>query len=459
LSDRDKTNAFEIDLLIRAVESGEFHFIVVRQNHLSWIGEVENVLRDRFPDRPLSRVKLPLSSEDSISKRVVAQGSGFILIDNFEKILEDDSVRVGFNQRRDLVSGYPVSLIVFIADSAEVARGLQKGIPDFWSIRGLELELLRELETSRGMEMLADEPWIGGSNSKKEKQAEIRRLRKRFKELEGDISSKAYLADLANQIGTLLYSLGENKKAMKWFELAKDLFIEFGDRKGEGFALNNLGQIYISLEDYDSALSYFEKDLKICQEASDREGERISMNNIGQTYIAKGEYDIALDYLEQSLKISQEIEVSDGWATLNNIGLIYHAKQDPDTALHYYELSLKISQEIGDREGEGIILANISQIQVAKGDYEIALHYLNQSLKISQEIGDVKIEAISSHNIGAVFVRQQELEKATPFLVKACKLAKKLGKSSSDSKKLLNVIKSSLGEVRYQEIISQISAI
>ena len=44
----------------------------------------------------------------------------------------------------------------------------------------------------------------------------------------------------------------------------------------------------------------------------DRMGEGTTLNNISQIYDAKGDYDTALAYLQQSLKIQQEIDAAGG---------------------------------------------------------------------------------------------------------------------------------------------------
>ncbi len=442
------------------MEPGVFQFIIVRHNHLSWITEVENALHSAYPDRKLSRLKLPLGFRQGLQYKAVAQESGFLLVDNFEKILEDDSARINFNQRRDLLSQYPIALIVFVPDSMEIVRKLQKGIKDFWSIRNLEIELRREgqsiIDFSGGMTV----DYSGFGRTKPEKIEEFQRLKLRIADLESDPSTLSYRADMAYSIGRILGSIGRFDEAILWHSQALRQAKEINDRRLEAKILNSLAQIHGSRGEEEIALSYSELSLVISQVLGDKSGESNSLNNISRIYRHRGEDSKALQLLEKSLEISKEIEDRPAEGTiLNNIAPIYLAQKKADEAMVYLQRSLQIRREINDRAGEAATLNNISQVHVYNGDFESALELLLQSLQIAIELDDQLLVAGSSYNIGWILFEQRKVHEATSYFYKAHVIYTDLGSRNLSKVDLyLHQIQEELGPTRYQEIIDSLAA-
>lgn len=498
MSSPTEHNARELELLLRAVEGGEFQFILVRLNHLGLIDEVVAALRARFPDRPLQRLALPLPEGQNLAQHFVAQGSGFLVVQGFDRILDDDSARVAFNQRRDRMARVPAAMIACVWDDLDTLRRLQRGLPDVWSIRNLEVELHRMVEARHGDLPSRETDGQVVFASKEERDAEIAYLRQRLAEAGEDAATAHHriqlhlrlgriyraiadydaarealeaakelsevhgdqegLANALNSLGLIHDSLGEYEEALKLYEKSLALFLAIGDRSGESAALNNISQIHDARGDYDTALQFLEQSLKIRQEVGDRSGEGVTLNNISQIHAARGDYETALQFLEQSLKIQQEIGDRSGeGTTLNNIGQIRHARGDYETALQFLEQSLKIRQKIGDRNGEGGTLSNIGVIHHARGDYDTALRYLKQSLKIQLEIGDRSGEATTLHNIGSTYSDLGQYETALPHLLRAKALFQRLGSPTlAATEKAIEEVKTQLGEARSQQIIDSL---
>ncbi|MBL0015492.1 MAG: hypothetical protein IPP17_03395 [Bacteroidetes bacterium] len=206
MSFTEPDNTAEIALLTKAVASGEFQLIVVRHNHLSFVETVMDRLRDVYPERLIARIRLPLEENSSVGRIAISQGSGILLIEGFEKILEDDTARITLNQQRDKLTKVPISMVLFIPSSVEVLRNLQKGLPDLWAIRNLEIDLHREVEVA---ETQFAQVGDGLSGTKEEKLAEIERLETQLREAASDSSTISYRANLATRLGQLHFSFGE----------------------------------------------------------------------------------------------------------------------------------------------------------------------------------------------------------------------------------------------------------
>ncbi len=82
----------------------------------------------------------------------------------------------------------------------------------------------------------------------------------------------------------MYYSLGENEKALEYFENALSLSRAISDRAGEAETLNNIGFVYSSLGMKQKALMYYEKALPLRRAVGDRDGEAATLNNIGKVY-------------------------------------------------------------------------------------------------------------------------------------------------------------------------------
>ncbi len=245
---------------------------------------------------------------------------------------------------------------------------------------------------------------------------------------------------ILNRLGLIYYRMGENSKALDFYEGARKIYQETGNKSGEGAILNNISRIYDARGDYDRALTYLEASLKIRQETQDKFGEGATLNNMATAAHARGDYDTALEYLEASLKIRQEIGDKSGeGATLNNISQIYDARGDYDTALEYLEASLKIFQETQDKSAEGTTLNNISQIFRARGDYDTALTYMEASLKISQEIGDKSGEGTTLNNMATAAHARGDYDTALVYLEASLKIRREIQEKPGEGVALNNI--------------------
>jgi tetratricopeptide (TPR) repeat protein len=448
----------DLRVLTNALRHDGFRFILIGHNRKSIYTDIATYLRNAFPDRSVNELALRGKSYRAIIDSIQAVQRGILLIPDFDWLFreENNELRVAFNQRRDSLARLPIALICFIEPSSY--RNVPTKIPDWWSLRSIELDFYREsydttLEPSESARELSS---LGGQ-TKGEKEAEIERLLQQVAST--DPENRMLLGLLHNQIGKLYYELAIYETALTYLEQSLAIQQAIGDRSGEGTTLNNISQIFSVRGDFEKALTYLEQSLAIRQAVGDRSGEGTTLNNISQIYNARGDFEKALTYLEQSLAIRQAVGDRSGeGVTLNNISLIYMARGGYEKALPYLEQSLAIRQAIGDRRGEGVTLNNISQIYNARGDFEKALTYLEQSLAIRQAIGDRSGEGATLNNMGVIYFRHlPDINKAVYCFTKAHQLFIEL---NSPNVKItlgyLHEIIEEIGDVRYREILQQI---
>lgn len=489
----------ELRLLSNALRTEGFRFILVRHNRFSIYRDLAAWLRDQFTDRRIIEFRFEGKDYRTIIDFIRNAGSGIILIPDFDWLFREgnEAVCVGFNQRRDALAQLPVALVCFIQPST--LRQVSKRLPDWWSLRSLEVEFFREdPELTPEFLRLENRGSSLGGQTRTEKEAELGRLIRQIET--ANMENKVLLQSLYAQTGVLYFELGDFNNALLSWTKSLELCKEINNRKEEIIILNNISQIFNAKGDFDTAIAYLENSLKISQEigayhaigeiynhwagiaysrgdydtalnywnqslsisrnTGDRKGEAIVLNNMSLIFKIRGNIKEALDYLLMSLQIQKEI--GDKWGegtTLNNIGGLFSYQGDYEAALQYWTESLKIRQTIQDRLGEGTTLSNISEVYAVKGNYDIALQYLLKSLKIRQEIGDINGQAHSMASIGAIYFDQNRDEEAIPFLIRARSIFQQINsKDIQFPDSILTAITGKIGQTRYEKIASKISA-
>ena len=425
MSEINATVQEEIDLIVKAARGERFHFIVVAYDHLSLIDRVKEALIEKYPERRMTTLKVGAEPETDFIQSILEAPVGLVFIDDFELLLKNEALALGFNQKRDLITKLAIALVCFVPFDRMLLRECPRKIPDMWSVRSLLAELkgyalIKSLEFTQSD--LSNNPYK--NYSLQEKEEEIKALRKRIASISEDTDSEGLVAQMHQHLGELYYARGMYEEAIAATQAALLIFEREEDRKRKGQLINTLGVLELTKANYEEALSYFERGLAIQQQIGDHSGVASTLNNISQIYVAKGDYNMALHYLEQSLDISAPY---DKGAALNNISQIYSDKRDYDMALRYLEQSLAISKQIGDRSGEGSALNNISQIFTAKGDYEMALRYLENSLAISQQIGDRYIKGSTLSKIGQIYAYKGDYDIALRYLEQSLDIQQQIG--------------------------------
>jgi len=291
--------------------------------------------------------------------------------------------------------------------------------PDFWRYRGNYYEFG---EAERGMAFEALET-LTTPFSYQDKEDLMRRKRINEYLLE-KVRDKKEKSSILNELGGILYYLGELDKALEYSEEALKLDEELGSKEGMAANFGNIGIVNRTKGELDRALKYHEKALKLDEELGRKEGMAADLGDMGIVYSTKGELDKALEHYEEALKLNEELGRKEGIANLlGNIGNVYRTKGELDKALEYYEEALKLHEGLGRKEGMASQLGNIGVVYKAKGELDRALEYYEKALRIFEDM-DSRIEtARTLMNIGDVFVLKGDKEHALDYYQGAESLA------------------------------------
>jgi tetratricopeptide (TPR) repeat protein len=214
--------AEQTELLLRATKNpGLFRFIVVQYNEPDTIGQIDELLRQKHPDRALLRIKSKEEDYHSLIEKI-KKHKGFVFIEDFEYLSETPDLSIGFNQRRDLLSTLPVHLLAFVfadRDKANI-RAVVDNMRDLWSIRNLTLDFAEDVRIEE-KEVLAEK--VIDPAQKAEKLRELKRLLEHIEALPVAAENANLLMSYYPQVHSLYLDLGEYDAALKWTDEWKQM--------------------------------------------------------------------------------------------------------------------------------------------------------------------------------------------------------------------------------------------
>ncbi len=193
----------DLNLLAKALRADTFHFILIGHNHPDVYRDVAAWLQTKLPDRRIQELHVTGKRYREVSDALRNAGQDIVLIPDFDSIFlhDNDALRIALNQRRDFLAHQNMNLVCFI--SPDTFKLLPTKIPDLWSLRSLELDIVYDVKA----ELFTQKSGTGftsslGGTSIAEKEAEIRRLRYQIRQT--NPSNTALLKELGSQLVTLL---------------------------------------------------------------------------------------------------------------------------------------------------------------------------------------------------------------------------------------------------------------
>ncbi|CAF0817770.1 unnamed protein product [Rotaria sordida] len=234
-----------------------------------------------------------------------------------------------------------------------------------------------------------------------------------------------------SRIGDILIAMSEFEKAEHLYKLLLER-VSSDEKRSEYYF--QLATVYKEMGENSKALSYYEKSLDIDQKtlSSNHPDFASTYNQIGLVYYNMSEYSKALLSYEQSLKIKKSVLPPNhpNLATsYNNIGLVYKNMSEYSKALSSYERSLEIRKVALPPNHLDLAASynNIGMVYDDMGDYLKALSSYERSLemrKIALPSNHPDL-AYSYHNIGLVYQNMKEYSKALSYYVKALDIDQK----------------------------------
>jgi tetratricopeptide (TPR) repeat protein len=289
---------------------------------------------------------------------------------------------------------YPIVLWV----TEQVAVGLGREAPDFWSWRGGVFEFVRASK-------------YNFSNAQK---VEVFGQVDTYME-HRPVPDHALETDIKNQIQALLASEPDSPLlASLYFSLGN----VYRDRLDQGKAANYQQEIQLAIDAFQRAIEL--------QEHSETVELAQSLSNLAGLYQSMGQYERALPLAEQALAVIQS-ELGDHHpdtaSSLNNLAVLYTSMGQYDRALSLHEEALAIwKSKLGDLHPlTAMSLNNLALLYSWMGHYERALPLYEQALAINQlELGNRHpLTATNLNNLAVFYYNTNRLPEALAMMSEA----------------------------------------
>lgn len=192
------------------------------------------------------------------------------------------------------------------------------------------------------------------------------------------------------------------------------LFRDYGDKKGEADVLINMGLIYAYLGEQQKALEYYQQSLELRRKLGDAGGAADTLINIGVSYRAIGDDERALDSFARALNIRHASGDKYGEANVQaKLGETHISLGEPSKAVEHYQQALPLFRAADNRDGETDVLVNLIFLKLGLGEPQQALTYIRQAQAIARADKDETFETLLLIFSGGANLQLKDLQTAS----------------------------------------------
>ncbi|MEQ1676065.1 MAG: CHAT domain-containing protein [Chitinophagaceae bacterium] len=249
------------------------------------------------------------------------------------------------------------------------------------------------------------------------------------------------LAGTYTSRGTLLSSMGDNKRSVQAFLYADSLYKDEWQEDQRGIVFNNIGIVYTSQGDYTTALKYLQKALSLIRKGVVNESYLLTQGNIAESLVGlkkeKEAKELLLDILPKAQKRKLH-RIASGMALV--LGKIYLNENKLKEAAAYYGYAKEYAQESGEQEKMIDALTNLGRISARENKMEAAKASLYQSVALTRRY-QIAIGWESYYELGLVFYNEQKADSAIVYFKQAVELLDKNAENlygGEEAKKIFN---------------------
>lgn len=255
----------------------------------------------------------------------------------------------------------------------------------------------------------------------------------------GDLRLEAVLRC---SLGQMHYKRDNLADSRSWFETAKTLFVNLGDKRGEAVAMNGIGMVCRDVGDYPCALEALGRARELLEshdpegvghalygigsikrelgddeaafgtlahaesvyrEARSRRGEALAARGIGLVHRARGELDLAEEHIVRAHEmVAGTGDELLGCYTAQAWAKVLLRKGFLDPAEELIHTALNGCRDVGDRFGEALVRRTLGEWRLAAGDHSGARVALTEVLTSFHDLGLPLWRARTLRDLGAV---------------------------------------------------------
>ncbi len=235
-------------------------------------------------------------------------------------------------------------------------------------------------------------------------------------------------ADLLATLGTVYQNLGltDDARLLKEEALLTRRAVGLADRRALAVDLNNLGSLLYDLGDFGVAEVHFREALAMWERLDDAANTALALRNLAALESQRGSMDEALELYGRALEIDRELYGPDDPRTassLYGLGARYRLAGEPARAEPLLRQALEIySQSLGAENTKvASVESSLALVLHAQGRLAEARQYLERALATRRKLlGDGHLQvATCEKNLAALLLDQGEAETAGVLLERA----------------------------------------
>ena len=184
--------------------------------------------------------------------------------------------------------------------------------------------------------------------------------------------------------------------------------------------LINIGQVYRAWRKYDEAFNFYQQAKKITEDIGDKLGYGAVLQSMGKYYEELGKYEESINLLEQVRKSYEEMGLQRLLSSvLNMIGLVFQKTGNYGEAYKHYQLSLQIKDNIDDKHGLSLVLNNIGKLERELKDFSKAIYNHKKALEIVTGFEAIHDIAKFSKELALDYKEMNNYKKALEYFEKS----------------------------------------
>jgi tetratricopeptide (TPR) repeat protein len=227
-------------------------------------------------------------------------------------------------------------------------------------------------------------------------------------------------------MGEATYFQGRIEDSLGYFEGARQLCAEIGDRRLMVIISIGLGSNAIRLGDYPKARQHMNEAVAISQDFNDLISRAYSRREMARLELLQGDYSGAERLLQESAAFFNEFGSAwEGADALGALGTAKRLQRDFTEAERWLQISLQAAQAVHHPLNLAIAQINLGLLAYDRGDYSQAEDYLSKSLSAWQALEHIPETASVLRHLGQVCLAQGDARQAeaASYLALALQLA------------------------------------
>ncbi len=246
-----------------------------------------------------------------------------------------------------------------------------------------------------------------------------RRAVRKFKqaaELFRTVNDWQAMADALRNAGEVSQIVSESDQAFTFFRDALAASRKAGHRLEEGKILNDVGYLRFLIGDTVEAIKNCSEALRIARAVNDRHLEAQALVNLGYCYYTTGDLPTATTYQQKALESLKSMEDRPTHSkALVALGYDYLNLGEPMKARECHGEALAIAHDSGDLRAESFALIALANLQSKLGEKQEAMNLYSRARDLARRIGDRSLEASVLGGLGYVSFGLSENEKALEY--------------------------------------------